>query len=63
MKDSNLLVKALLLLDNHPDIANLVSNDGNSKAMFLPANTTTLIQPMDQEVLEAVKRRYGKALL
>ena len=31
--------------------------------MFLPANTTALIQPMDQGVLEAVKRRYRKVLL
>jgi len=68
MKDSNLPFKALLHLDNapctsdnapaYPDIANLVSNDGNIKAMFLPANTTVLIEPIDQGVLEAVKRRY-----
>lgn len=31
--------------------------------MFLPANTTALVQPMDQGVLEAMKRRYRKALL
>ena len=31
--------------------------------MFLPPNTTALIQPMDQRVLEAMKRRYRKAVL
>lgn len=31
--------------------------------MFLPSNTTALIQPMDQGVLEAMKRRYRKAVL
>ena len=42
MKDSNL---ALLCLDNapaHPDVTSLVGNDGNIKAMVLPANTTAL---------------------
>jgi len=29
----------------------------------LLANTTALIQPMDQVVCEAVKKRYQKALL
>ena len=31
--------------------------------MYLPPNTTVLCQPMDQGVLEALKRRYRKALL
>lgn len=31
--------------------------------MYLPPNTTALIQPMDQGVLEAMKRRYRKAML
>lgn len=59
-------VKALLLLDNapsHPGIATLVCKDSNITAMFLPPNTTSLFQPMDQGVLEALKRRYRKALL
>ena len=48
--------KALLLIDNcsaHPD--ELSSRDGSVKCMFLPPNTTSLIQPMDQGVLQAVK--------
>ena len=31
--------------------------------MFLPPNTTALIQPMDQGVLEALKRRYRRSML
>ena len=58
--------KALLLLDNapaHPDCSVLVSQDKAIKAMFLPPNTTALIQPMDQGVLEALKRRYRRLML
>ena len=43
--------------------SSLISEDGNIKAFYLPPNTTPLIQPMDQGVLEALKRRYRKALL
>ena len=60
------MIKALLLLDNapsHPDVSTLVSKDGNIKALYLPPNTTALFQPMDQGVIEAMKRRYQKALL
>ena len=49
--------KALLLLDNapsHPDSSSLTN--GSIVAMFLPPNTTPLIQPMDQGVLESLKR-------
>ena len=61
-----LLPKAILFLDNapaHPDATTLTSSDKLIKAIFLPANTTALIQPMDQGVLEAMKRRYKKSLL
>jgi len=56
--------KALLLIDNcsaHPD--ELSSRDGSVTCMFLPPNTTSLIQPMDQEVLQATKNRYKRKLL
>ena len=58
MREKGLPVKALLLLDNasvHPDSASLVSTEGDIEAMFLPANTTALVQPMDQGVLGAMK--------
>ena len=54
-------VKAVLLLDNapaHPATTKLCSKDGRIKAMFLPPNTTSLIQPMDQGVIESTKRHY-----
>ena len=59
-------VKALLLMDNapaHPSTEELCSRDGLIKTMFLPANTTSLIQPMDQGVLYNLKRRYKRNLL
>ena len=48
--------KALLLLDNapaHPPVEKLNSENGRVVTMFLPANTTSIIQPMDQGILEA----------
>ena len=58
--------KAVLVLDNcsaHPDQSELISDDGIIIAKFLPPNVTSLIQPMDQGVIENVKRRYKKKLL
>ena len=58
--------KAVLVLNNcsaHPDQTELVSDDGKIIAKFLPPNVTSLIQPMDQGVIEAVKRNYKKKLL
>ena len=66
LTDKGLSVKALLQLDNtpaHPDATTLMSNDKSIRAVFLPPNSTALIQPMDQGVLEAMKRRYRKAIL
>ena len=66
MIQRGLTPKALLLLDNapaHPDSSVLVSRDKSITAMFLPPNTTALIQPMDQGVLEALKRRYRRSVL
>ncbi|XP_045104416.1 tigger transposable element-derived protein 7-like [Portunus trituberculatus] len=59
-------VKALILLDNapaHPSSDVLKSADGKIKAMFLPKNTTSLIQPMDQGVISAFKRIYLRKYL
>ena len=58
--------KVLLLLDNapaHPSAEKLKSRDGKVTTMFLPPNTTSILQPMDQGILEATKRRYKKCLL
>ena len=40
-----------------------MSEDWLVTAMFLLPNVTSLIQPMDQGVLESLKRRYCKSLL
>ncbi len=56
--------KAILLLDNapsHPDEETLKC--GEIIARFLPPNVTSLVQPMDQGVLESLKKRYRKNLL
>ena len=66
LKDKNLPIKALLVLDNapsHPSTEHLQYDDGKIEAIFLPPNTTSVIQPMDQGVLENVKRRYRRDLL
>ncbi len=64
--DNGIEYKILLLLDNapaHPSAESLQSSDGKVTPMFLPANTTSILQPMDQGVLEALKKRYKKRLL
>lgn len=53
--------KAVLLIDNapsHPLELNLISDDGQIKAMFLPPNVTSLCQPMDQCVIASMKNYY-----
>lgn len=65
LKSKGLPPKAVLVLDNapsHPE-DDLKSDDGNITCYFLPANTTSLIQPMDQSVIETMKRRYRKKFI
>lgn len=49
-------MKALVLAHPSPDVSQ--SADRRIKAMFLPKNTTSLIQPMDQGVISAFKRGH-----
>lgn len=68
LKKNKLPVKALLLLDNapgHPDKDELKVKtvDGCIEVMYLPKNTTALIQPMDQNVIKTLKAHYKKRLL
>ena len=61
LESTSLSPQALLLLDNapsHSSARTLVSADGKIKCMYLPPNVTSLIQPMDQGVIENIKRRY-----
>ncbi|XP_060845567.1 jerky protein homolog-like [Rhopalosiphum padi] len=58
--------KVLLLLDNAPshfsvEKLNRVNSDFN--VMFFPVSTTAIIQPMDQGVIEKLKRIYRKQIL
>lgn len=56
--------KAILLLDNckaHPPVAELVS--GNIFATLLPPNVTSLIQPMDQGVIQNFKCFYRSSFV
>ena len=65
-QDQGIEYKVLLLLDNapaHPSPEKLTSCDGKVTTMFLPPNTTSILQPLDQGLLEALKRRYKKCLL
>ena len=58
--------RAILFLDNcsaHPSEDELMSADGKITAKFLPPNVTALLQPMDQGVLESIKRVYRKSIL
>ena len=61
LRQKKLPVRAVLLLDNapsHPAEEDLIKED--IRAIFLPPNVTSLIQPMDQGVIEALKRRYRR---
>ena len=65
-EDQGIEYKILLLLDNapaHPSSEELKSADGNVTTIFLPPNTTSILQPMDQGVIEALKRCYNRNLL
>eukprot|EP00794_Sanderia_malayensis_P001923 gene1923-2180_t len=53
--------KAILFLDNcaaHPGTEDLISKDGKITARFFPPNVTALIQPMDQCVLESMRKGH-----
>ena len=58
--------KAILLLDNcpaHPGPEILVSKDKKIKAVFLPKNTTSKIQPLDQGIMANLKLLYRRQLI
>lgn len=59
--------KALLVLDNctsHYDSNDsLKSDDGLIQVIYLPPNVTSECQPMNQSVINAVKRKYKRKLM
>ncbi|XP_046351191.2 tigger transposable element-derived protein 2-like [Haliotis rufescens] len=66
LRSRKLEEKAILLLDNcpaHPPASTLQSHDGLIKAFLLLKNTTSLIQPLDQEIIKACKAHYRRFLV
>ena len=58
--------KFVLLLDNapyHPPIEKLNSINPQFRVKYLPPNVSSLIQPMDQGVIQSMKRHYKKYFL
>ncbi|GBO35289.1 hypothetical protein AVEN_29363-1 [Araneus ventricosus] len=45
----------------HPDVETLKAK--NITCISMPPNTTAILQPMNQAVIESLKRRYRKKLL
>ncbi|GBL89465.1 hypothetical protein AVEN_87812-1 [Araneus ventricosus] len=45
----------------HPNAETLKAE--NINCIFMPPNTTAILQPMDQSVVESMERRYRKQLL
>lgn len=65
LKSLKLPVKAVLVLDNaptHPENIECEEEPG-IKCIFLPPHVTSIVQPMDQGVIECLKRRYKTKLL
>lgn len=61
LASQNLEFKALLLIDNAPGHpSSLIGSHPNVEVIFLPPNTTSLIQPLDQGVIAAFKAYYTK---
>lgn len=54
--------KILLLVDNCPAHP-LITSLRNIELAFFPANTTSVLQPMDQSVIKSLKSHYRKKLL
>ncbi|XP_053551170.1 tigger transposable element-derived protein 1-like [Bombina bombina] len=60
-KDNNIPFKILLLVDNAPGHPRTLEElNPNIRVEFLPPNTTSLLQPMDQCVIAAFKLNYLK---
>lgn len=57
LKKKNLAFKVLLLLDNAPSHS-IELNHPNVQIVFLPPNTTSLLQPLDQGIIATFKAYY-----
>lgn len=65
-QNKNITPSALLILDNAPShhtLMTLESDDKLIKTLFIPPNSTAIIQPMDQNVINILKKNYKKMLV
>lgn len=67
LQEKNLPVQALLILDNAPAHPPNLEDDILEefkfiKVLYLPPNTTPILQPMDQQVISNFKKLYTKHL-
>lgn len=62
LESKNLPRRAILLMDNAPSHPNNLRDRG-IRVWFLPPNVTSICQPMDQGVLECLKKKYRHKLL
>ena len=66
LKKENLPSEAVLVLDNcsaHCSSDELKSFDGAITTIFLPPQTTAILQPMDQNIIQMIKANYRRKLL
>ena len=64
LKSKSLPPQALLIMDNAPSHLSVEAlSSERIRCMFLPPNGTSLVQPVDQGVLENLKRRYKRELM
>ena len=65
-RENNIARKAVLLLDNcpaHPPADTIKSADGSITSYYLPKNTTSMIQPLDQGIIANFKLKYRQDLV
>lgn len=66
LRRMNIEKKIILFVDNcsaHPHQDELNNISGTVRTEYLPPNTTSLIQPMDQGIIETAKRLYRHRLV
>ena len=54
---------ALLFVDNAPSHPHHLNSLSNVKVVFFPANTTSVLQPLDQGIIQTVKTQYRRRVL
>lgn len=63
LKRNRLPIKAVLLMDNAPSHPGDGLHVGEIIVKFFPPNVTSIMQPMDQGVLENIKKNYRRLFL